>query len=364
MLKIVGGSIDLSTVLNIVPDATVAVNERGIICLANDLVSRVFGYAPSELVGSPLHLLIPDRFRSRHEAHLKGFFHQPHTRPMGVGLDLFGLHKDGSEIPVEISLSPISTPDAVMAVAAIRDISDRKKIERELQQHSQELERSNKDLQQFAHVVAHELRQPLTILNGYCAMIKRSNGEFRQAKETADNLLTTTANMAELIADLLDLAKVGNDAKHRENLASAAIVKDALILLQPQLSAAAAEVSCGELPIVFAHKTQLTMVVKNLIENGIKYCRERTPRIRIEAVEEQDSWRFSVADNGIGISPEHIEKLFTMFTRLHPREFPGTGVGLALVKRVIEAHNGTIWVESTPGVGSTFFFSLPKATAS
>jgi light-regulated signal transduction histidine kinase (bacteriophytochrome) len=227
---------------------------------------------------------------------------------------------------------------------------------------SQELARSNADLEQFAYVASHDLQEPLRMVASYLQLLER---RYRgQLDESADEFINYAVDgatrMQTLINDLLDYSRVDSRGKSFVLTPCSAILDRAIANLQTTIKAAHATVTCAPLPEIMADATQLTQLFQNLISNAIKFCSDQPPQIHISSQRRADTWLFSVQDNGIGIDSEYIDRIFLIFQRLHSRgEYPGTGIGLAICKKIIERHGGSIWVESQPGQGSTFYFTIP-----
>lgn len=232
-----------------------------------------------------------------------------------------------------------------------------------LSAYSRELERSNAALAEFAYAASHDLQEPLRMVTSYARLLEKRIG-LQLDPESRSYLTYVTdggQRMQQLVHGLLLYARAGAPSLAPSVVVATDLVRDVILDLRLSIEEARAEVSFDMLPTVFADATQLTVVFRNLLSNALKYRRENvTPVVRIAARYEEGFWIFSVQDNGIGIDPKYFARVFKLFQRLHPRhKYPGTGIGLALCKRIIEAHGGSIWVESTPQTGSTFLFSLP-----
>ncbi|MPV69292.1 PAS domain S-box protein [Burkholderia sp. BE17] len=353
----------LRLVVEAAPNAMVMVNRGGQIVLVNSQTERVFGYSRDELVGQSIERLVPARFRDQHPGHRTAFLAAPKSRPMGAGRHLTGLRRDGTELPVEIGLNPIETDEGMFVLAAIVDITERIRAEQALRERTDELARSNRDLEQFAYVASHDLQEPLRAVAGPLQLLQRRyQGQLdARADEYIGHAVEGATRMQALIEDLLAYSRVGRSDNPFQSMQCAAALDNALNNLAVALEEAGAEVHRGFLPTVQAIPSQLTLLFQNLVGNAVKFRRNDGPlQIRVGAEPGADGWLFRVEDNGIGIDAQYFERIFLIFQRLHTRrDYPGTGIGLALCKRIVERHGGRIWVESEPGKGATFLFTLP-----
>jgi PAS domain S-box-containing protein len=346
------------------PDAVVIVDVAGQIQIVNRQTEVLFGYPRTELLGQPVEVLLPERFRGRHLIHRAVYQGDPHTRPMGTGLDLFGLRRDGSEFPVEISLSPMTLEDGeTLIISNIRDVTARKIADERLKAIASDLARSNAELEQFAYVASHDLQEPLRMVASYTQLLaRRYQGQLGEdADEFIGFAVDGARRMQEQINDLLTYSRVGTRALLLESVDTAQAVDQAVSDLAAAIEESNASVTRDNLPIVRGDPIQIRQLFQNLIANGIKFRRrDESPHVHVSAVLEHGTWTFSVRDNGIGIEPQYLERIFVLFQRLHTRaEYPGTGIGLAICKKIVERHAGQIRVDSTPGRGTTFWFTLP-----
>jgi PAS domain S-box-containing protein len=350
--------------LEAAPDGVVIVDAAGLIQIVNRQTEVLFGYPRAELLGQPVEVLLPERFRGRHVGHRTGYQGDPHTRPMGTGLELFGLRRDGSEFPLEISLSPMTSEDGeTLIISNIRDVTARKMADERLQATAADLARSNADLEQFAYVASHDLQEPLRMVASYTQLLaRRYHGKLDQdADEFIGFAVDGARRMQELINDLLTYSRVGTRPLQLEVVDTAQTVDQVVSDLAAAIQDSHATVIRDDLPQLGGDPTQLRQLFQNLIANGIKFHRpDDAPLVRISATREHGAWLFSVDDNGIGIEPQYQERIFALFQRLHTRaDYPGTGIGLAICKKIVERHGGHIRVDSTPGRGTTFLFTLP-----
>jgi PAS domain S-box-containing protein len=353
-----------SGLLEAAPDAMVIINSAGIIELVNAQAQRMFGYGRDELVGKPVELLIPGRFHARHMAHRAGFSGSPKARSMGEGLNLLARRRDGSEFPVEISLGPLQTDDGTLITAAVRDISERKTVERKLAEYAETLERSNRELEQFAYVASHDLSAPLRSVNGFAQLLERRHGGALpdEAREYIKFICESAAHMQSLIDGLLTLSRVGRSPEALAPIEANTVFDRVLQQMTGVIGERKAIVTREALPAVLGSELELFQLFQNLISNGIKFHPGPAPQVHVSARRIGDLWEFSVRDDGIGIKPEHQEKIFMIFQRLHTAEqFEGTGIGLAICKKIVQHHGGRIGVKSAPGEGATFTFTLRAA---
>lgn len=515
------------------PDAFVIVNELGLIEVVNKQTENWFGYDRKELIGKAVELLIPERFRRPHVHLRSGFMEQPKTRPMGAGLDLYARRKDGTEFPVEISLSPMLTQQGKLVTSIIRDISEKKKNELALQELNQSLERkvlertsqltkeiqerkkseehyrliveavkdyaiymldpngiilswntgaekikgytasevlgrhfslfyskedieagkpalelkiaaaegqykdeslrlkkdgskfwgsvvisairdekgelkgyakvvrdisdrikaatalkesyemletrveertqelvdSNKELEHFAYIASHDLQTPLRHITSYVqlviAKIKETTKIDAEMEKWIRYITNGTQQMKSLIDDLLTYSRVGRVDTTVQEVDITKVIEEVSEGLQEPIRATNAKIIYENIPVIYGTRTQLYQLFQNLIENAIKFQKhDLAPIVTIRCEDQGSFWKFYISDNGIGFDPKFSTRIFSMFQRLHTSsEYSGTGIGLAVCKKIVESHGGEIGVDSTEGKGSTFFFTLPKKTA-
>jgi PAS domain S-box-containing protein len=349
--------------LEAAPDGMVVVNQAGEIALLNVQAEKQFGYHRDELLGQPVTNIIPEGFAERIISDGLRSAADAIAQQIGTGIELIGRRKNGSEFPIEIMLSPLEDAEGILVTAAIRDITGRKANEAELLRKVDELYRSNEELQQFAYIASHDLQEPLRMVASYTQLLaRRYKGRLDSDADDFIAFAVDGANrMQRLIQDLLAFSRVGTKGTELIETSSEDALQLALVNLRGAIEEGGAIVTHGPLPPVLADETQLIQLFQNLIGNAIKYKGTEVPMIHVCAVRNgAERWQFSVEDNGMGIDAQYFERIFGMFQRLHKRdEFAGTGIGLAICKKIVERHGGNISIESQPGHGSTFFFSMP-----
>jgi PAS domain S-box-containing protein len=460
------------------PNAKLVIDRTRKITLVNRSTEQLFGYPRAELLGEPIEKLVPPRFREHHHMFVDSFFRDPQARPMGGGRDLFGLRRDGTEVPIEIGLTPMQTPSGVQVLASIIDISERKKAEAaqarlaaivessedailsqsldgvitswnrgaevlfgyqaseaigqnirmldaaaeghpiwtnqgseggrffepfeakwqrkdrrhvdvsvrtsplhsasgeligvskiarditEQKRRDEEFQRSNAELEQFAYVASHDLQEPLRMVANYTELLAdRYRGKL---DEKADKYIFYASDgarrMQRLVADLLAYSRIGSQGKPLLVVSSEEVVKSVVHSLGQLVKETGATVEYHYLPPVLADEVQLRQLFQNLIGNAIKFRSDSPPRIIIRSTREGSYVHFEVIDNGIGIDLKYATRIFQMFQRLHEiGKYEGSGIGLAIAKRIVERHGGRIWINSTPNAGTTFHFTLSCA---
>jgi PAS domain S-box-containing protein len=343
----------LAAIVDQSEDAIVAKDTEGIITEWNHGAERLYGYPAGEAIGKSISMLMPRELRGEDWTVLSRIL-------SGQALErheTVRLRKDGRRVEVWLTVSPIREPDGTIVGASsiARDIGELKRTQKEL-------ERSNAEFQQFAHVASHDLQEPLRTITGFVQLLeKRYKGQLDAEADTFMGFIVTgVERMQALIDDLLNYSRAGRGDLQTQEVDTSEIARSTLASLDASVREARADIELGALPTLMTDPRALVHVFQNLLSNAIKFSDGQPPRIQVSAEHEQDAWRFSVADNGIGIAPGQAERVFGMFQQLHGRgEYGGTGIGLAICKRLVERLGGRIWCEPRPEGGTVFRFTVP-----
>jgi PAS domain S-box-containing protein len=351
------------------PDAVVVVDGKGIIQLINSQTEKMFGYQRNELVGQPVEIIVPNRFRKKHVKHRENYYIEHPVRPMGTGLDLFGLRKNGSEFPIEISLGPLETEDGILVSAAIRDITERKlaeadiqKLNQDLNQRASQLETANKELESFSYSVSHDLRAPLRSIDGFSQALLEDYGESLppEGRNYLERVRAAAQRMAVLIDDLLALSRVTRTPLQPRFINLSNIASEIANILRDNEPNRQVNFTITQDLMVEGDPRLLRIVFENLLGNAWKFTSKREHAVIEFGQKERAKERtFFIRDNGAGFDMAYADKLFGVFQRLHSvNDYPGTGIGLATVHRIITIHGGRIWADSKEGKGATFYFTI------
>lgn len=356
--------------LEAAPDAIVISDSSGTIVLVNHQTERMFGYSRQELIGQPVELLLPERFRRSHVTQREGYLKEPRVRAMGSGLELFGLRRDGSEFPVEISLSPLRTDEGLLVSAAVRDVTDRKRVAMELARARDEAMEASRLKSTFVANMSHELRTPLNGIIGFSQLLHAGliDPATPEYKRSLGDILASARHLLRLINDVLDLAKIesGKMEFSPEVVEPASLVEEVCGVLRGMASQKSirveVEIAPNLGPIVL-DAGKLRQVLYNYLSNALKFSSDGT-QVTIRMRPQGDEWFYlEIEDRGDGIRADDLGKLFTEFHQLDAssrKRHQGTGLGLALTRRIVEAQGGKAGVRSEFGKGSVFWAVLPR----
>jgi PAS domain S-box-containing protein len=341
-------------------DIITILDAKGILRYASHSIERILGYGKDDLIGRNVFELVhPDD-----NADAMKIFATALQKPgIPLSLRVRFQHKNGTWRILEVIGENLLDNPAVRGIVVnSRDITEREHAAQELRETTEELARSNADLLQFAYAASHDLQAPLGVIEGFIRLLssRYKNKLDEKAHEFIEYTIDGVTRMRQLIQDLLEYSKVGTKGIDLKPANFSTVVEKAVYNLKSAIEENDAMVTYEELPTIMADIPQMISLLQNLISNAIKFHGTEIPRVSISAARRGSEWVFSVKDNGIGIDPDSAERIFVVFQRLHTKEeYPGTGIGLAVCKRIVERHGGRIWVESQPGKGSTFFFTLP-----
>jgi PAS domain S-box-containing protein len=351
-------------IINSALDAIVCIDTNGRITIWNPQAAKIFGWTENEMKGRKLsETIIPEQYRSMHEAGLKRYLNTREHTVINKLIEITALNRHGIEFPIELTIIPMRLKDSDFFCAFIRDITDRREAERRQAEYAEDLKRKNIELEQFAYVASHDLQEPLRTVSGFVELLKHHYKD--QADENVNkyiNYITDASNrMRRLVQDLLDYSRLGRE-RILEQIDCNKVVQDVLCDLTMAIQESHAVIHTGPLPVISGYTTEMKQLFQNLLSNSLKFRKPgEPPVITIAVTPKEEHWHFSITDNGIGIEEKYWERIFVIFQRLHTKnEYDGTGIGLAHCKKITELHNGKIWVDSVPGKGSTFYFTIKK----
>jgi PAS domain S-box-containing protein len=354
-------------------DGVASIDEQGMIKTVNPAARRIFGYADDEIIGQNVRVLFPPQEQGQEHGQVQGqaqgqhldyFTSYPAIRKLkglGIPSEVMGVRKDGTVFPMDLAVVEMHDSDDHMFVSIMRDISERKLAEEQKARLMNELESANEELRSFAYVVSHDLKAPLRAIGALANWLSTDYAEKfdDEGKEHMRLLVNRVHRMSNLIDGILEYSRVGRVKEDLVGVNVGEVVHEVIDLIAPPANVTVSIEN--PLPTVVAERIRIQQIFQNLLSNAIKYMDKPRGEIRIGCSAEGGEWKFSVSDNGPGIEPRHFDKIFQLFQTLAPRDrIESTGVGLALVKKIVELYGGDIWLESTPGTGSTFYFTLPK----
>ena len=350
-----------ASILEQVHNGVIAVDLNDKIIYWSNSSEELYQWKSEEVIGKNIvELLAPEAMKSLATNISSTVFREGHWEG-----EFNVKRKDGSTIPALILSTILKDVNGkkIGRLGISADITERKQAEKDLQYNAAELARSNRELQQFAHAISHDLQEPLRTMSSYVQLLADRYKEQLDAKAHMyiGYIVEGATRMNAQIRGILSLSKVTSEAHKLAPTNCEDVLRNIQVGLQVYIKEQQAQITIDPLPTVRANSAQLGQLFQNLIVNAIKFRGEEPPRVHISAREKDENWLFSIRDNGMGIEPEHGERIFEIFQRLVPREkYPGTGIGLSICKRIVERHGGKIWVESTPGNGSTFCFTIDK----
>jgi len=353
----------LEAVLNTVLDGLITIDNKGIIQSFNPAAVRIFGYVPEEVIGHNVKKLMPEPYHSEHDHYLHNYLHSGEKKVIGVGREVVAQRKDGTVFPMELGINEMQVEGERMFVGSIRDITERKQAEEDIEDYVKQLTRSNQELDDFAYIASHDLKEPLRGLRNNALFLKEDYEDVLDAGaiKRLDRIQFLSNRMEKLVDDLLYFSRLRRQQLAIKQTDLNLVIKDIETLSEPMLADAHAKLVVPKpLPTIVCDETRVTELFRNLITNAIKYNDKVDKRIEIGSTIDNDEHVFYVKDNGIGIDAQFYDDIFRIFKRLNDEDdqSKGTGSGLTFVKKIVERHHGRIWLDSTQGVGTTFYFTL------
>lgn len=351
-------------IVDICADGIISIDENHRICLFNHGAIEIFGYEPQEVLGKPLQILLPESAKEVHSAHIREFQEtQKPARRMGERGEIFGRRKNGEIFPAEASISKQQIEGQWIFTALVRDVTEARRAEETLERMNRELKRSNSDLEHFAAVASHDLQEPLRKIQAFGERLESRYKENlpERGQDYLSRMQNAASRMSTLIQDLLAFSRVTTRAQPFRRLDLNEVIKQVVLDLEIQIEGSHGEVIVGPLRTLDADPLQMRLLFQNLISNGLKFHRpDLPPVVQVSAEEKENFLEITVEDNGVGFDEKYLDRIFELFQRLHGRgEFEGTGIGLAIARKIVERHGGEIVARSAPQEGTTFLIRLP-----
>ncbi|MFC6998210.1 sensor histidine kinase [Rufibacter roseus] len=362
----------ITSIIQAAVDGIITIDTRGIMEMVNPSAAKLFGYDPEELLGKSINMLMPEPDQSRHDKYIHNYETTGHRKIIGIGREVTGLRKDGSTFPFYLSISEVQLADRKVYTGFIHDITQQKLNEEKLRRYAAELMRSNLELQDFAYVSSHDLQEPLRKIQAFGdrLLTKEQDNLSEQGKDYLERMLNAASRMQNLINDLLAFSRVTSKATPFVKVSLDTILTEVLSDLEITIEQTGATVNRSPLPVIEAEPTQIRQLFQNLISNAIKFRKDdEKPVIKISAELIQlkehltatpgdEMVKLFIQDNGIGFNEKYLDRIFNIFQRLEGQKYVGSGIGLAICRKIAIRHGGDITARSQPGVGTTFIVSL------
>lgn len=353
----------VNMVIDLAPDAVIVFNDQGVISKWNLKAETIFGWKAEEIIGKHFYEFItPQSHVEVYKRALDIFVKTGKSQSLNESVEINAFNKQGKEFMVSYTMSSTNVGGKQLFIGFARDVTDKIKIQEELDKKTKELSRSNTELEQFAYIASHDLQEPLRTVTSYLELLEKRYRDKLDvnAKEFIHFAVDGSSRMRVLIQSLLEYSRV-NRVKPFEWIDTNQVISDVIKNLEVSVKENSATFKTEILPKIYGDHVLINQLFQNLIENSIKFKGAGPPEISISGMEKNNEYLFSVKDNGIGIKKENFPRLFIIFQRLHtPEEYPGVGMGLAICKKIVERHGGKIWLESEIGQGSTFYFTIRK----
>ncbi|WP_266205963.1 PAS domain-containing sensor histidine kinase [Pontibacter kalidii] len=364
----------INSIIQTAVDGIITIDTRGVIEMVNPAAARLFQYEERELIGQKINMLMPEPDRSLHDNYMQHYHETGEKRIIGIGREVSGLKKNGMVFPLYLSISEVYLTDRKVYTGFIHDITQQKLSEERLRRYAAELERSNRELQDFAYVSSHDLQEPLRKIQAFGDRLKTKEYEklSDQGKDYVDRMLNAASRMQNLINDLLDFSRVTSKTKPYVMVDLEKVLEEVLSDLEIMIEKTGAKITHMHLPSIEGDPTQMRQLFQNLVSNAIKFRKEGvTPEINITARELQPKAHLTstpgdelveirIQDNGIGFDEKYLDRIFNIFQRLEGQKYEGSGIGLAICRKIAVRHGGDITARSQAGVGTTFIITLAK----
>jgi PAS domain S-box-containing protein len=371
----------LRAILQTAVEGIITIDERGVVESMNRAAEKIFGYTAGEMVGRNVSILMPSPDRERHDGYMANYLRGGEAKIIGIGREVIARRKDGSTFPMDLSVSEVRLADRRLFTGFVRDVTERKRGEEKLAALAQSLAEKNKELETIVYVASHDLRSPLVNIQGFSKELAQACGRLgkllqgegtaagqtqwrrllaEEIPEAIEYIQAGVVKIDALLAGFLRYSRLGRAALKIERLDMNSMLSGIAQAMEFQIKQARAKLRIGRMPDCMGDSTQINQVFSNLLDNAVKYLApSRAGLISVAGTTRDGRALYTVRDNGIGIAPEHQEKIFEIFYRLNPSHGAGEGLGLTIAQRILERHNGKIRVESEPGKGAAFFVSLP-----
>jgi PAS domain S-box-containing protein len=372
----------IRAILQTAVEGIITIDERGLVETVNPAAEKLFGYSSAELFGKNISMLMPSPYREHHDEYMQNYIRTGRAKIIGIGREVIGQRKDGTIFPMDLSVGEVKLASGRLFTGIVRDITARKQAEARLAELAQTLAEKNKELETIVYIASHDLRSPLVNIQGFSKELARACDRIREklaepsrtsiskselalivneeVPEAIEYILAGVAKMDTLLAGFLRFSRLGRAALKIERLNMNHLLAGIVQSMEFQIQKAGATVKIGPLPDCYGDASQINHVFSNLLDNALKFLApDRPGRIEVSGLIEEGRAVYAVRDNGLGILPEHQGKIFEIFHRLNPAETEGEGLGLTIAQRILERHDGKIWLQSAAGQGATFFVSLP-----